>query len=264
MTQTAERYGDEIFNHANKSEDTRLCALTEELDPATFRRLARIPLRQDARCLELGAGTGTVARWLAARCPDGAVTATDLDLELVNSQDKRHDNLSWLRHDVTRDEFPAGSFDLIHARYLFCHLPSREADLARVVSWLAPGGRLLLEEPACFPIESAADESYRRTSMGVFEVLADRIGTDCRWPRTLYTFLTGLGLHEVELDIAHSVVGADRPMARFWRLTIDQLSPALADLGISAEMIAGSAASMSDPDYRELGMATIAVWGSRR
>jgi hypothetical protein len=91
----------------------------------------------------------------------------------------------------------------------------------------------VLEEPADFPIATAADDTYRRVSMGVFEVLGERIGTDCRWPRTLHAVLNRLGLREVDLDVTHSVVGADRPMSRFWRLTLDQLGPALGERGIA-------------------------------
>ncbi|MFI9430530.1 MULTISPECIES: hypothetical protein [Streptosporangium] len=152
----------------------------------------------------------------------------------------------------------------MHARYLFCHLCSRELDLARVVSWLAPGGWLMLEEPAEFPIESSPHTAYRETSMGVFTALAERIGTDCRWPRALHDRLSRVGLVGVEMDVAHSVVGGDRPMSRFWKLTIDQLAPALQAIdGITAAMIDETRARLSDPDFRDLGMATIAVWGRR-
>jgi hypothetical protein len=129
---------------------------------------------------------------------------------------------------------------------------------------LAPGGWLVLEEPACFPIESSADEVYRRTSMGVFTVLAERIGTDCRWPRSLHGEFGRLGLADVELDVANSTVGAERPMARFWRLTVEQLAAELVGVdGISAAMVGATMDRMRDPDYRELGMATVAAWGRR-
>lgn len=265
MTRAVERYGDRIFGHAGDTEDERLRVLAEELDPVSYQRLRSLTLRSDARCLELGAGTGTVARWLAGRCPDGTVTATDLDLDLVRSRFEPQHNLSWLRHDVTRDDFAPGSFDLIHARYLFCHLPDRDAALAKVVTWLAPGGWLLLEEPARFPIDSAADEVYRRTGTAVFDVLAERIGTDCHWPRGLHTVCTRLGLTDVDLDVAQSVVGADLPMARFWRLTVEQLAPALLAVdGVTEPMLTATMAKMRDPNYRELGMATVAAWGRLR
>ncbi|WP_214413521.1 class I SAM-dependent methyltransferase [Sphaerisporangium fuscum] len=259
-----ERYGDQIFNHSTVTEDERLLALAAELDPGTFRRIEALPVRPDWRCLELGAGTGTVARMLAELCPEGSVIATDLDLELVRARREAQPNLTWLHHDVTRDDFPVGTFDFIHARYLFCHLRSRDVDLSRVVNWLAPGGWLLLEEPASFPIESSPHRAYRATGMGVFTVLADRIGTDCRWTRGLYDHLAGTRLRDVGLQIDHSLVGGTHPMGRFWELTVEQLAPALAALdGITEEMIEETLARLRDPDFRELGMATVAAWGRR-
>jgi SAM-dependent methyltransferase len=259
-----ECYGDSIFNHATVNEDERLSALSQELDPASFRRLGSLPFQSDWRCLELGAGTGTVARWLADRCPDGSVTATDLDLGLVRGRREKQTNLSWLHHDLTRDEFPPASFDLIHARYLFCHLRSREQDLARVVDWLAPGGWLILEDPVSFPIDSSPYEAYRATSRGVFTALAERIGTDCQWPRALPAHLSRVGLDDVEMDVAHSTVGGQQPMGRFWQLTVDQLAPVLRAIdGITASMIAETLTQLSDPTFREPGMATIAAWGRR-
>src|SRR5262249_58911214 len=51
-----------------------------------------------------------------------------------------------VRHDVTIDEFPANSFDLVHVRAVLMHIAGRMAVLRRVVPWLAPGGWLLAED----------------------------------------------------------------------------------------------------------------------
>ena len=42
------------------------------------RILQRRGIQPSWRCLELGAGAGSIARWLAARCPNGKVVATDI------------------------------------------------------------------------------------------------------------------------------------------------------------------------------------------
>lgn len=261
--QIVERYGDHIFNHAAASEDERLGALAAELDPVTFRRLGSLPVQRDWRCLELGAGTGSVARWMADRCPEGGVVATDLDLELVRRNDGDA-GVTWTHHDLTRDEFPPGSFDLIHARYLFCHLRSRDTDLARVMRWLTPGGWLVLEEPARFPIDASPDHAYRTTGMGVFAALAERIGTDCDWPRDLEGHMGRAGLTELDSDVAYSLAGGGRPMGRFWELTVEQLAPVLCEMdGITPDMVADTLVRLRDPNFREPGMATVGVIGRR-
>ena len=47
---------------------------------------------------------------------------------------------------MTRDEFPESSFELVHVRAVLMHIADRMATLRRMVSWLAPGGWLLVEE----------------------------------------------------------------------------------------------------------------------
>lgn len=51
-----------------------------------------------------------------------------------------------LRHDVRTDDFPEGSFDLVHVRAVLMHIPGRMATLRRMASWLAPGGWLVAQE----------------------------------------------------------------------------------------------------------------------
>ncbi|MDQ2708161.1 MAG: class I SAM-dependent methyltransferase [Actinomycetota bacterium] len=102
---------------------------------------------------ELGAGTGSIAAWLAGQCPHGRVVATDIDTRHLEQQ--RSDNLEVRRHDVITEDFPPGSFDLVHARSLLVNLPERDAVLARITGWVAPGGWLVIGEPDAFPTDSS-------------------------------------------------------------------------------------------------------------
>jgi ubiquinone/menaquinone biosynthesis C-methylase UbiE len=115
------------------------------MDPETKRILAERGLRPSWRCLELGAGTGSIARWLAEQCPDGQVIATDLDIPHLAGAEAP--NLEVRRHDVVREEFPKASFDLVHARSLLVNLPERDDVLAKIAGWLTPGGWAMIEEP---------------------------------------------------------------------------------------------------------------------
>ena len=82
---------------------------------------------------------------LRARWADGHVTATDLQVDFLNSI--AAPNIEVLRHDLRTDTFPHGSFDLVHARAVLMHIPDDPEILRRMVLWLRPGGWLLLEEP---------------------------------------------------------------------------------------------------------------------
>src|SRR5690348_11786417 len=84
------------------SERRRLAALTEIADPITTRRLTDLGIGPGWCCLEVGAGDGSVARWLAGRVgPEGRVVATDLDLRFLKGHGLS--NLEVRRHNVLED-----------------------------------------------------------------------------------------------------------------------------------------------------------------
>lgn len=254
-----ERYGDRVFCHAVSDEVERLRALAEALDDASFSRLKRLGVGEGWRCLEVGAGLGTTARWLAERCVDGRVVATDLDTRHMAG------DRAWevLEHDVTRDGFPAASFDLIHCRWVLSHLRERSEVLERMVGWLAPGGWLLVEDLAQFPLESARPGLYREVSLAMCAAVSKRIGTDCHWARTFPDPLRACGFVELGVEASVPSVGPG-PMGRFWRLSAQQLAGDLErDHGIGASELTQFLDLTESPDCVDLGLATVAAWGRR-
>jgi SAM-dependent methyltransferase len=264
MSSSSKSYYGAVFGgRARDDEYERLRCLAEDLDPATERRLAALRPRASWRCLEIGAGTGTIAAWMAGRCTEGRVVATDVDLRFL--PDVPGPRLELRRHDVTVDDFPAGSFDLVHARWVFAHLRDRERTLRRVASWLAPGGWLMLEEPARFPVESSASAAYRDVFLAHLDGwCATHIGTDTEWPRGFPEPLARLGLSGIGLEVTCSLVGAGRPMARFFAQVLRHAGPAMIDAGqVSRTDIDRFVGLMYRPDFHDLAVATVAAWGRR-
>jgi len=71
--------------------------------------------------LPVGAGAGSVARWLADVVgPGGEVVATDVST--IHLDGFERPNLEVREHDILVDPLPEGRFDLIHARLLVEHL----------------------------------------------------------------------------------------------------------------------------------------------
>src|SRR5215472_18642888 len=125
------------FPHTDAGESRRLDLFAERLDPVTKRRIGQLRLGPAVRCLEIGGGRGSIARWLCRDvAPQGHVTATDLDTDFLSRL--ALPNLTVLRHDVRTDDFPEGSFDLVHVRTVLMHIPHRMDVLRRMASWLAP------------------------------------------------------------------------------------------------------------------------------
>ena len=99
---------------------TRLRSLEQWLDPATIRQLRGTGVGAGWRCLEVGGGAGSVARWLCGQvCPGGEVMVTDIDTRFLGSHSEA--NLRVVRHDITADNLPPAAFDLVHCRLVLAH-----------------------------------------------------------------------------------------------------------------------------------------------
>ncbi|MBB4929210.1 2-polyprenyl-3-methyl-5-hydroxy-6-metoxy-1,4-benzoquinol methylase [Lipingzhangella halophila] len=117
--------------------------LEELLDQPTTRFIGDVAAREGQRCLDLGAGRGSIARWLAGRtAPTGRVTAVDIEDTHIDVPPA----VRVYRHDVNEGLPDKGPFDVIHTRLLLVHLKRRRELLAQLIDALAPGGWLVIGE----------------------------------------------------------------------------------------------------------------------
>jgi SAM-dependent methyltransferase len=251
-----------VLGHEVPTEEHRLHLLERALDPETTGILEQRGIEESWRCLELGAGAGSVARWLASRCESGHVVATDTDTPFLDPS--RAPNLEVVRHDVVAEDFPPASFDLIHARWLLANLSEREEVLAKAACWLAPGGWLVIEEYAIFPSDSSPYPAFRRLMGAMERLLADSHGADNRWARRLPAPLAGAGLREVGMSVSMLYVGDGGPGEEWYRVMMAQAAPALTGTGLlsEAELEAGLAV-LDDPSFVDMTLATVSAWGRR-
>ncbi|HEX7443757.1 MAG TPA: methyltransferase domain-containing protein [Acidimicrobiales bacterium] len=183
---------------------TRLTAISELFDPATFRILGSTGVGPGWRCWEIGAGGPTVASWLAERVGrTGSVLATDIDLSRMGDPGP---GVTVRRHDVAADPLPPGPFDLIHARLLLVHLPDRVAIARSLAGLVRPGGWLVVEDAdpalqplACIDEHGPDQELANRVRTGFRSLLSGR-GVDLSFGRTLPRMFRGLGLIDVEAE----------------------------------------------------------------
>jgi len=251
---------DYAFPHSAKNESRRLQLFEQRLDPLTRRRIERLGIGAGARCLEIGGGRGSVTRWLADVVgPTGHVTATDLQLGFLAEIDAP--NIRVLRHDIRTGTFPPGSFDLIHARAVLMHVSPSVELLRRVVSWLAPGGWLLLEEPDFGMWIGDADPVWASAPP------ADPVafpGIALAQGRALLRQVHQLGLTGVGADAEIDIVQAGTDLAEFYQLS----QAALAGPKVRAGALSPAQAQAlidrpADDDFLACGFVHIGVWGQR-
>ncbi len=132
-----------VFDTMEATERERLEAQAALWDPFTFRQLEQTGISQGWCCLEIGAGTGSVAFWLVDRVgPNGHVVATDIETHWLAPST----NLEVRHHNVVDDPVDRSGYDLVHARLVLEHLPQRRTVLAKLVEGLRPGGWLVVED----------------------------------------------------------------------------------------------------------------------
>jgi SAM-dependent methyltransferase len=198
-TQPENRYA---FEHAGQPASDRFDALAALFDGATQRHLKARGIGPGWRCLEVGAGGGSVARWMGDQVgPTGHVLATDLNLDYLERL--QGGNLEVRRHNIVSDPLPEAAFDLAHARLVLVHLPEREAVIDRLIAALKPGGWLVAEEfdgsyvvadASLNPVEGATP-----LLAAIQQVLANH-GGDVLFGRLLPGRLDAHGLEEVDAE----------------------------------------------------------------
>jgi SAM-dependent methyltransferase len=180
-------------------------ALSDLLDPFTIRRLTGLMDLMEHRggphCLEVGAGAGSIAAWLAEQAGEGGyVLALDAEPCLIPS----HPRLRVLRHDLSTDELPGGDWDIIHARLVLAHLPNQYKVLSQLATAVRPGGFVLIEdwdERVAEPVIDAGSQRAYDLYSRYQRILSGEImrppGMDVRWARRTHATLLREGLSPV-------------------------------------------------------------------
>jgi SAM-dependent methyltransferase len=250
-------------------ERERLALLTQFADSITTRRLADLGVGPGWHCLDVGAGNGSVARWLAGRVgSQGRVVATDLNPRFLGGH--ALPNLEVRRHNVLEDDLEAARYDLVHCRALLMHLPDPVRALRRLVGAVRPGGWLLVEESGGTAAFGAADPAHPRAagfdrrSQALWAALKATGTMDLDFGRRLPALFEALEIR----DLGHEGViltgrGGD-PMARFLHMTDELVRERFVAAGVLTEADFDELNhAYNDRSFWFVGFTLFGAWGRR-
>lgn len=254
-----------VFDNASAHAVDQHRCLAAAYDPFTRERLAEAGVAPGWHCLDVGAGGGSVAAWLAERvAPTGRVLATDVEPGRIPSVP----GLRAIRHDIVRDPLPEAAFDLVYSRLLLIHLPERLAVLDRLVRALKPGGVLQLDEfditygPALLMPDAEAQRLYE-TFLAAKIRLMRRAGADVAWGRNAAAAMRHAGLVDIDPRPRVELWSAGHPGVELILNHTRHLRDAFVREGMTDRQLADVRALLTDPGFRATSCVLYSVQGRR-
>ncbi|MEV0672824.1 methyltransferase domain-containing protein [Mycobacterium sp. NPDC050441] len=249
-------------------ERERLRLLESIGDPRTIRAFDTVGVGPGWHCLEVGAGEGSIARWLGGRVgPTGRVVAADLDPRFLD--DLPALGIEVRRCDITRDEIESAAYDLVHCRVLLVHMIDPLAVLGRMAAALRPGGWLVVEEPDYSTVQSltpdhpatAGFHSYLR-ARDEFLVAAQVM--DLHYGARLPSDVDVLGLEATGSDIGSTVERGGSVKSGFLVQSFERLDDVMIAAGVVTEAeLVDARRAMEDPAFVYQAPTMYSVWGRK-
>ncbi|MBF0507320.1 MAG: class I SAM-dependent methyltransferase [Deltaproteobacteria bacterium] len=168
--------------------------------------LDMVDLRPGDAILDVGTGTGILIPFLLPRIgPNGTITAIDLSENMiaVARQKCRSDAVEFMVGDVLTMPLPPASFDAVICYSVFPHFDDKARAIARLDSYLKPGGELIV----CHSQSRDAINQLHKSADA--EVASDNLPDASEIVR--YFVLTGIGPKSIIDDERMFVVVGKKP-----------------------------------------------------
>lgn len=258
----AGRYGERVFRPDEGGEGDRIDLGALTYDETTMARLRLLGAGPGWTCLEVGAGTGTVARKLLDEAGVAEVVAVDRDVRFLAAHPVP--GLTVRQADITSDDFPPGHFQLVHARFVLMHLPSPQRMVARLGGLLAPGGALVISDAVDLTTGSAPVTPYTRAMRAMWQGLRDTIGTDVSGVPRHPELLRAAGLESVAAEIHVPPLEPGSAISAFWAETWERAREAMVGTGLVDDaQIDEAVAYLDSPRCTGLSPGMLTAWGRK-
>ncbi|MFD0061004.1 class I SAM-dependent methyltransferase [Streptomyces sp. NPDC056690] len=256
------RYGEAVFRPEQAGEAERIDFGALAYDDITMARLRGLGAGPGWRCLDIGAGTGTVSRRLLDEAGVESVLAVDRDVRFLGARPVP--GLDVLEADVTAPDFAPGRFRLVHARFVLMHLPEHDRLITALAELVAPGGVLVLSDAVDLTSDRTPDTPYTVAMRAMWRGLRATIGTDVSWVPSYPQLLRGAGLADVAAEIHVPPLLPGSPISRFWADTWERSRAAMLATGLADDTAVDAAVRyLGSDECAALSAGMLTAWGWR-
>lgn len=254
------RYGESVFRPEQSGEGERIDYGALAYDDFTLARLRSLGAGPGWRCLDVGAGTGTVSRRLLGEAGVESVLAVDRDVRFL--RDRPVPGLELLEADISTPGFAPGGFHLVHARFVLMHLAGHESLITALAELVAPGGVLVLSDAVDLTSGRTPSTPYTTAMEAMWQGLRASIGTDVSWVPSYPHLLRAAGLEPVAAEMHVPPLQPGSPISRFWADTWERSRPAMLATGRVDDAAIDAAVRYLDSDTcSSLSAGMLTAWG---
>lgn len=247
---------------AEQAERERLALVERYHDPISVAALERLGVDAGWRCLDVGAGAGSIARWLAERVlPAGEVLATDLDTRLL--EPLQASGVRVVRSDITVAAPALEAFDLVHARLLLIHLPDRARAVAHLASAARPGGWVMVGDLDFSTLEPIDPWPAWRGVWESFLLAVEHAGWDVGCGRRLAGLLAASGLEGVCAEASTEGMRGGSTACELMARTLERLRERLLAMDVPLADLEATVAELRTPARAFVAPTVWSAWGRR-
>jgi ubiquinone/menaquinone biosynthesis C-methylase UbiE len=251
----------------------RLRILSRVMQPTTLALLRRAGIRSGMTCLDIGCGSGDLSFDMAHIVgAGGKVVGIDMDETKVRLAREQAGsaglaNIEFRVLDIAKGEVEPAAFDLVHARFVLCHVPDPLQVLTRMRHSLRPGGVIVVTDVDFRGYFCQPDCRALWRYVELYTEAARRKGADPNIGPRLPALLEEAGFENVNLEVVQ--LAATSGEVKFMTaLTMENIADAVLEAGLaSAEEVPQVVAELYEfaarPDTLLSSPRFVETWGQQ-
>lgn len=270
---SAKSGGDVYYLATGSAGEKRLALVEQVYGPDSVRILQGIGMPRGGHVADLGCGTGNTLGWFAEQVGEqGQVTGVDLSAEQLaiaqtRTQAAGQRNIRLIQGSIYETGLPRAAFDVVHCRFVLCHL-NRPMDAVREMAALArPGGLVIAFDVDLLGLYSVPETRAYARALELFLARNELRGCDPRLGLKLPRMFLEAGLAAPETALIHPIhLRGERK--RLWEYSLLEAGAFTVEKGVctQAELdaLAAELAAIAADETIAVALAAMPVTWARK